>query len=60
MLKSGALPASIRYLEERVVGPSLGADSIRQGIMAGSVSLIGVLVFMLFYYRLSGVNAAVR
>ncbi len=59
VLKSGALPASIRYLEERVVGPSLGADSIRQGIMAGSVSLIGVLVFMLFYYRLSGINAAV-
>jgi preprotein translocase subunit SecD len=59
ILRSGALPASLEYLEERVVGPSLGADSIRQGIYAGVVSLVIVLTFMLFYYRLSGVNAAV-
>ena len=59
ILRSGALPASLEYLEERVVGPSLGADSIRQGIAAGVVSLVAVLLFMLFYYRLSGVNAAV-
>ena len=59
VLRSGALPASIEYLEERVVGPSLGADSIRQGVLAGTVSLVGVVFFMLFYYRLSGVNATV-
>ncbi len=59
VLRSGALPASIEYLEERVVGASLGEDSIRQGILAGVVSLFGILIFMLFYYRMSGVNAAV-
>ena len=59
VLRSGALPASLEYLEERVVGPSLGRDSIRQGVLAGVVSLLGVLLFMLFYYRLSGVNAAI-
>src|SRR5712692_3304258 len=59
VLRSGALPASIKYLEERTVGPSLGADSIRQGFRASIVSLIVVMVFMVFYYRLSGVNAVV-
>jgi preprotein translocase subunit SecD len=59
VLRSGALPASIKYLEERTVGPSLGADSVRQGFLASIVSLVAVMVFMLFYYRLSGVNAAV-
>jgi preprotein translocase subunit SecD len=58
-LRSGALPASLVYLEERVVGPSLGRDSIRQGVVAGVVSLAVVLLFMLAYYRLSGINAAV-
>jgi preprotein translocase subunit SecD len=57
VLRSGALPASIKYLEERTVGPSLGADSIRQGVRASLVSLIAVMIFMLIYYRLSGVNA---
>jgi preprotein translocase subunit SecD len=57
VLRSGALPASIKYLEERTVGPSLGADSIRQGFRASVVSLIAVMIFMLVYYRLSGVNA---
>jgi preprotein translocase subunit SecD len=59
MLKAGALPASIKYLEERTIGPSLGADSIRQGLSAMLVSLILVMAFMVFYYRLSGVNAVV-
>ena len=59
VLRAGALPASIRYLEERTVGPSLGADSIRHGVQASLVSLLVVLVFMVFYYRLSGVNAVV-
>ncbi len=57
VLRAGALPASIRYLEERTVGPSLGADSIRHGIQASVLSLVVVMVFMLVYYRLSGGNA---
>ncbi|PYS56011.1 MAG: protein translocase subunit SecD [Acidobacteria bacterium] len=59
VLRSGALPASIRYLQEQVVGPSLGADSVRAGFMAAAVALVSVVVFMLFYYRFSGVNATV-
>jgi preprotein translocase subunit SecD len=58
-LRSGALPAPIEYLEERTVGPSLGADSIRAGVRASVVGLALVIVFMLFYYRGSGVNAVV-
>jgi len=57
VLRAGALPASIKYLEERTVGPSLGADSIRHGMQASILSLIVVMIFMLFYYRLSGANA---
>jgi len=59
VLRAGALPASIKYLEERTVGPSLGADSIRHGLQASVVSLLVVMIFMVFYYRLSGVNAVV-
>src|SRR3989475_12850191 len=58
-LRAGALPASIRYLEERTVGPSLGADSIRHGVQASIISLLVVLIFMVFYYRISGVNAVI-
>src|ERR1051325_6854311 len=58
-LRSGALPARIEYLEERTVGPSLGQDSIRAGVRASLVGLALVVVFMLFYYRGSGVNAVV-
>ncbi|HKG98322.1 MAG TPA: protein translocase subunit SecD, partial [Pyrinomonadaceae bacterium] len=58
-LRSGALPAPIEYLEERTVGPSLGQDSIRAGVRASLVGLSLVVVFMLFYYRGSGVNAVV-
>jgi preprotein translocase subunit SecD len=58
-LRSGALPASLTYLEERVIGPSLGADSIRSGVIASLAGLILVVAFMLFYYRLAGVNAVV-
>ncbi|MDP9268559.1 MAG: protein translocase subunit SecD [Acidobacteriota bacterium] len=57
VLNSGALPASMRYLEERTVGPSLGADSIRQGVTAGVIGVLAVMVFMLFYYRGAGINA---
>jgi preprotein translocase subunit SecD len=47
------------YLEERVIGPSLGADSIRAGVTASLIGISLVVVFMLFYYRLSGINAIV-
>ena len=57
VLRSGALPASIKYLEERTVGPSLGADSIRHGVVASIVGLVAVMAFMLVYYRGSGINA---
>ena len=59
VLRSGALPASMSYLEERVVGPSLGADSIRSGVLASLAGLALVVVFMLSYYKLSGINAIV-
>jgi len=59
VLRAGALPASIKYLEERTVGPSLGADSIRQGVRASIASLVVVMIFLVIYYRLSGVNAVV-
>ncbi len=59
VLRAGALPASIKYLEERTVGPSLGADSIREGVRASVGSLIVVMIFLVFYYRLSGINAVV-
>jgi preprotein translocase subunit SecD len=59
VLNSGALPAGITYLEERTVGPSLGADSIRAGVRAAIVGMIAVLVFMLIYYRAAGINADV-
>src|SRR4029079_971582 len=58
-LRSGALPASLTYLEERTVGPSLGADSIRAGVLASGVGLGLVVVFMLAFYKLSGINAIV-
>jgi len=57
LLKSGALPASIHFLEERTVGPSLGADSIRSGVTAAIVGMIAVMIFMLIYYRFAGINA---
>ena len=56
-LRSGALPASLSYLEERVIGPSLGADSIRAGVLSSLAGLALIVVFMLIYYKLSGVNA---
>lgn len=59
VLRAGSLPASVVYLEERTVGPSLGADSIRQGLIAGLVGLIVVVMIMLAYYRRAGVNATV-
>ncbi len=59
VLRAGALPASITYLEERTVGPSLGRDSINRGLTAGIVGLVLVAVFMLVYYKGAGINANV-
>ncbi len=59
VLRSGALPASLTYLEERTVGPSLGAESVRAGIYASAGGLTFVLLFMLVYYKLAGFNAFV-
>ena len=59
ILNSGALPAGIKYLEERTVGPSLGADSIRSGVRAAIIGMLAVLIFMLVYYHGAGVNADV-
>ncbi len=57
ILRSGALPAGIKYLEERTVGPSLGSDSIRAGVTAAVIGMLAVLVFMLIYYHAAGINA---
>ncbi|MFN7925778.1 MAG: protein translocase subunit SecD [Bryobacteraceae bacterium] len=57
VLRSGSLPAGIKYLQETTVGPSLGADSIRQGFVAGIAGLIAVVAVMLIYYKGSGINA---
>ena len=58
-LRSGALPAGIQYTEERTVGPSLGADSIRSGVRASVLGLALVVLFMLFYYHGAGINAVI-
>jgi preprotein translocase subunit SecD len=56
-LRSGSLPAGVDYLEVRSIGPSLGADSVSEGMRAGVVGLLAVVIVMLLYYRRSGVNA---
>ncbi|MBN1274342.1 MAG: protein translocase subunit SecD [Candidatus Aminicenantes bacterium] len=58
-LRAGALPASVQTLEERTIGPSLGADSIRKGLFSIVTALILVVIFMVFYYKLSGINAVI-
>jgi len=57
ILRSGSLPASLTTLEERTVGPSLGRDSIRQGVTASMIGFIALIVAVLLYYRGAGVNA---
>jgi protein-export membrane protein SecD len=59
ILRAGALPADVIIIEERTVGPSLGHDSIQMGIRAGIVGSILVVLFMLIYYRLSGIIAII-
>jgi preprotein translocase subunit SecD len=56
-LRTGALPASISYLETRTVGASLGVASIRQGVVAAIAGMLSVMAFMLIYYRGAGINA---
>jgi preprotein translocase subunit SecD len=59
VLRAGALPAQLDFLEQRVVGPSLGQDSIQSGVRAGLIGCLAIFVFMIFYYRMSGVVAVV-
>lgn len=58
-LRSGALPAPLHPLHEQIIGPSLGADSIRKGLIACAAGLALVLIFMMFYYRLAGLNSII-
>jgi preprotein translocase subunit SecD len=59
VLRSGALPAAMSYLHQQVIGPSLAADSVRSGVLASLAGLALVILFMLAYYKLSGINAIV-
>ena len=59
VLRAGALPASVVYLEERTVGASLGADSIRQGVSSAIYSVVIIVVVMLVYYKMAGINAII-
>jgi len=59
ILKAGALPATLRYQQELTVGASLGRDSIRDGVMAAIAGMTFIVIFMLVYYRFSGLNAVV-
>jgi preprotein translocase subunit SecD len=56
-LKAGSLPASVKYEQENTIGPSLGADSIKEGFAAGIAGVLAVIVAMLIYYKKSGINA---
>jgi preprotein translocase subunit SecD len=57
LLRTGALPASLNEIETRTVGASLGADSVKEGVTAAVVGVMVVMIFMLIYYRGSGINA---
>jgi protein-export membrane protein SecD len=59
VLRAGALPAQLEFLEQRIVGPSLGADSIEKGKFASLVGCLAIFIFMLIYYRISGFIADV-
>jgi preprotein translocase subunit SecD len=59
ILKAGALPAGIKYLEDRTIGPALGSDSIRQGLIAGLAAVLAVMAFMVIFYKLAGVNSVI-
>jgi preprotein translocase subunit SecD len=57
ILRSGSLPAGIKTLENRTIGPSLGADSVKAGLLAGLIAVLSVMTFMIVYYKFSGLNA---
>ena len=57
IIKEGALPVDLKIIEERTVGPSLGQDSIESGVRAIVVGLLGVMLFMMFYYKIGGIIA---
>ena len=57
VLRAGALPAPVKIIEERIVGPSLGADSVKKGTYSVLLGLTLILVFIPFYYKLSGIIA---
>lgn len=59
VLKAGALPAPLTVLEERTVGPTLGMEAVSKGLMAMGIGFLGIALFMMFYYRKSGVVAVV-
>jgi preprotein translocase subunit SecD len=59
VLRAGALPATLRYLQELTVGASLGRDSIRSGVIAAAAGMLFITLFMLVYYRFSGLNAII-
>jgi preprotein translocase subunit SecD len=59
ILRSGSLPATLTYLQEQTIGPSLGADSIRSGVLASGVGLLLIVGFMLVYYKAAGINAVI-
>ncbi|MEQ1727586.1 MAG: protein translocase subunit SecD [Vicinamibacterales bacterium] len=59
ILRSGSLPATLTYLQERTIGPSLGADSIRSGVLASIIGLVMIVLFMVIYYKMAGVNAVI-
>jgi len=58
-LRSGALPAPLEMEHEQIIGPSLGADSVRKGIMSCVIGLIAVMIFMLLYYKAAGINSVI-
>ncbi|HEX7400618.1 MAG TPA: protein translocase subunit SecD, partial [candidate division Zixibacteria bacterium] len=59
VLRAGALPAPVKIIENRIIGPSLGQDSIRKGTTAAIIGFTLIIIFMIFYYRLSGAIADV-
>jgi preprotein translocase subunit SecD len=59
VLRAGALPAQLNFLEQRIIGPSLGQDSIKSGAMAAIFGSLAVFLFIVFYYRFSGVIAVI-
>ncbi len=60
VLRAGALPAPVKILEQRTVGPSLGKDSIDQGMLASLVGGIGIVLFMIMYYKIFRIDRRYR